>query len=163
MSQAIGIVPLTETLLAGCLTLNNAAEPHVPSVEDVRFRHLLELSHLAVAAQRGSDPLGFLIALKAGAAHDSPYYGWFQDRYREFVYVDRIVVSPAARGLGVGRKLYAAVEALTPRPPRIFCEVNEIPPNPVSLAFHKAIGFVELAKVDSGPDKRVVMLEKSLR
>lgn len=162
MTHPVEIVPLTDADIANALILNNAAEPHVPSVAEARFRHLLALSHLAVTAKRGTELLGFLIAMEAGAAHDSPYYGWFRDRYAEFLYVDRIVVAPAARGLGVGRKLYDAVEALRPQPPRICCEVNELPPNPVSLAFHKAIGFTELAKVESGPDKRVVMLEKPL-
>ncbi|WP_421709293.1 GNAT family N-acetyltransferase [Algihabitans sp.] len=162
MTQPVEILPLTESEVAGALRLNNAAEPHVPSVTEARFRELLALSRLAVTAKRGEDPLGFLIAMEAGAEHDSPNYVWFRDRYPEFLYVDRIVVAPEARGLGVGRKLYGAAEALRPQPPRICCEVNEIPPNPVSLAFHKAIGFAELAKVDSGPDKRVVMLEKPL-
>ena len=163
---AVEIAALSEADIPEALALNNAAEPHVPATPEERFRRLLVLARLAVTARRGDDLLGFLIAVDGDSDHDSVNYAWFRDRYGAgrdaFAYVDRIVVAPAARGLGVGRKLYAAVEGLEPRPPRIFCEVNEIPPNPVSLAFHKAIGFAELAKVDRSPEKRVVMLEKPL-
>ncbi len=161
---AVEIAALRAADIPEVLALNDAADPHVPATPEDRFRRLLALARLAVTARRGDELLGFLIAVDADSDHDSVNYGWFRERYGTgrdaFVYVDRIVVAPAARGLGVGRKLYAAVEAL--EPPRIFCEVNEIPPNPVSLAFHKAIGFTELAKVDSSPEKRVVMLEKPL-
>ncbi len=162
MTGRVEIAPLGAADLAAVLRLNNGAEPHVPALPEARFRRLLEVARLAVVARRGAALLGFLVAVDPGADHESDNYGWFCARYRAFTYVDRIVVAQAARGLGVGRRLYAAVEALAPRPPRIVCEVNELPPNPVSLAFHKAIGFVELAKVDSGPGKRVVMLEKPL-
>ena len=146
-----------------CCGLNNGAEPHVPALPEARFRRLLEVARLAVVARRGAALLGFLVAVDPGADHESDNYGWFCARYRALHLRPTASWSRRRRAASAsGRRLYAAVEALAPRPPRIVCEVNELPPNPVSLAFHKAIGFVELAKVDSGPGKRVVMLEKPL-
>jgi len=39
-------------------------------------------------------------AFDQGAAYYSPNYLCFRQRYRRFVYVDRVVVAPAARGRG---------------------------------------------------------------
>ncbi len=162
MTDGLDVRALGAADIPAALALNNTAEPHVPTVGEARFRWLLELASLAVGAYRGGDLLGLLIALSPRAAHDSPYYAWFDARYEAFLYIDRIVVGQAARGLGAGRALYAAAEGFQPRPPRLTCEVNELPPNPVSLAFHTALGFRPVGTVETSPSKKVVMLEKPL-
>jgi hypothetical protein len=158
----LSVGPLTETDLAGALALNNTAEPHVPATTEDGLRRLLGFARIALSARRDGELLGLLIGLAPGTGHDSPYYAWFCARYRDFLYVDRIVVAQAARGLGVGRALYAAAEALPPLAPRVCCEVNELPPNPASLAFHTAIGFRAVGRVETNRQKRVIMLEKPL-
>ncbi len=52
-----------------------------------------------------------------------------------------------ARGRGVARALYEAVfaDARAAGLPLVCCEVNVEPPNPVSDAFHAALGFETLA------------------
>ena len=71
--------------------------------------------------------------------HDAP---------ERFVYVDRVVVSPAARGKGYARALYTDLfdRAKSAGHTRIVCEVNLIPPNPVSDAFHASLGFHEISR-----------------
>jgi predicted GNAT superfamily acetyltransferase len=65
-----------------------------------------------------------------------------------FVYVDRIVTSPAARGQGYARALYAELfqRAKSAGHTRIACEVNLDPPNPASDAFHASLNFHEVGR-----------------
>jgi uncharacterized protein len=65
-----------------------------------------------------------------------------------FVYVDRVVVAPAARGKGHARALYTDLfqRAKSAGHTRIVCEVNLDPPNPVSDAFHASLGFSEIGR-----------------
>jgi predicted GNAT superfamily acetyltransferase len=73
-------------------------------------------------------------------------------------YVDRIVVAPSARGRGCARRLYADVfeHAVRAGHDRVVCEVNTIPPNPASDAFHAALGFVEVGTASVHGGSRTV-------
>jgi predicted GNAT superfamily acetyltransferase len=107
---------------------------------------LQDLVAQAFYARRLGNLDAFLIALDQDGHYDSPNFLWFRSRYPRFVYVDRIVVAPSARGLGCARRLYAdlfnrAAEAVHDH---IVCEVNQQPPNPASDAFHAALGFTEV-------------------
>jgi len=59
-----------------------------------------------------------------------------------------VVVAPAARGLGLARLLYENLfaRAKADSHTRIVCEVNAVPPNPASDAFHAKLGFAEVGK-----------------
>jgi predicted GNAT superfamily acetyltransferase len=65
-----------------------------------------------------------------------------------FVYVDRVVTSPAARGKGYARALYAELfqRAKSAGHTRIACEVNLDPPNPASDSFHASLNFHEVGR-----------------
>jgi uncharacterized protein len=95
---------------------------------------------------RGRD--AFLIALDQDALSASPNFQWFKTRYRRFVYVDRVIVAAAKRGQGIARGLYEELfaAALQAGHGLVCCEVNVEPPNPVSDAFHEALGFSEVGR-----------------
>jgi hypothetical protein len=106
-----------------------------------------------------------MVALGPGTAYASPNYAWVSARFDHFVYVDRIVVAPEARGMGLGRRLYGAVSAAArdAHLGRIVCEVNLMPPNPGSLAFHTALGFREIGRaVLADRGKTVAYLARDL-
>jgi predicted GNAT superfamily acetyltransferase len=65
-----------------------------------------------------------------------------------FVYVDRVVTSPAARGKGYARALYSELfqRARSAGHTRIASEVNLDPPNPASDAFHASLNFHEVGR-----------------
>ena len=92
-------------------------------------------------------------------------FAWFKASGKSFVYIDRIIVSIAARGLGIGRLLYDDLLAMAEqaRQYRVVCEVSIEPPNPVSEAFHVAMGFdaVGQATIHNGA-KTVRYFEKTL-
>ena len=50
--------------------------------------------HRVIETKR-SEVAGFLLALREGADYASVNYLWFAERYRQFIYVDRVVVAAA--------------------------------------------------------------------
>jgi predicted GNAT superfamily acetyltransferase len=141
----------TEPLGQALLALNNAHAQELSWLEPERLEYLIGEAFLA---RRIGDLDAFMLAFDQDARYDSPNFLWFRARYPRFVYVDRIVVAASARGRGCARRLYHDLfeHAVRSGHDRVVCEVNKIPPNPASDAFHAALGFSEVgtASVDDG-------------
>jgi uncharacterized protein len=107
---------------------------------------------------------GLLIAFDQDAAYQSPNFLWFKARYDTFVYVDRIIVAAHARGRGLARTFYEDLfdRARKAGHQRIVCEVNLDPPNPGSLNFHAALGFVGVGEAVLENGKTVQYMERAL-
>jgi len=144
------------------LALNNAHAQELSWLEPERLEHLVAQAFLA---RRIGNLDAFLLAFDQSADYDSPNFLWFRARYPRFVYVDRIVVASSARGRGCARRLYQDLfeHAGKAGHDRVVCEVNTRPPNPVSDAFHAALGFVEVgsARIHEG-SKTVRYLSRRL-
>ena len=143
------------------LALNAACTPAVGDMDAQDYREIVGWAHRILIAEAGGQPAGFMIVIRPGSEYPSLNYAWFEAKYDRHLYVDRIAVSEAARGLGVGRALYdeALRIALTNNDQRITCEVNVDPPNPQSMAFHARLGFRHLLD-RPWKDKVVAMLER---
>ncbi len=129
--------------LAEILALNQKALPHVSSValEDMQ-RFLEQAAYFKVACAPAGDLQGFLIALMPGLDYASDNYRWFSQTFDDFFYIDRIVIAENARGQGLGSLLYQdVIETARSHAPRLTCEVNSQPPNPLSMAFHERFDF----------------------
>ncbi|MDB5397112.1 MAG: family N-acetyltransferase [Rhodospirillales bacterium] len=128
------------------LALNNAHAQELSWLEADRFSYLIGQAFLA--SRIGAD--AFLLAFDQDADYYSPNFLWFCARYARFVYVDRIVVAPSARGRGHARRLYETLFRASGQAghERIVCEVNSAPPNPASDAFHAALGFKEVGTAE---------------
>ena len=144
-----------EALGKALLALNNAHAQELSWLEAERLEYLISEAFLA---RRIGHVDAFLLAFDQDARYDSPNFIWFRARYPRFVYVDRIVVAPSARGRGCARRLYADLfeHAARARHDRVVCEVNKIPPNPASDAFHAALGFVEIGTASVHGGSRTV-------
>jgi uncharacterized protein len=107
---------------------------------------------------------GYLLVFDERAAYQSVNYLWFRERHRRFAYVDRIVISAAARGAGLARGLYESlfVKARAAGHDMVCCEVNLDPPNPASDAFHERIGFTEAGRATLSNGKTVRYMTKAL-
>jgi predicted GNAT superfamily acetyltransferase len=138
------IRPLTSHDLPAVLALNNA---HAVEVNALTAEALAALVDVAEHALVVADGMGFLIALSERAAVQGPNHAWFVAREPRFLYIDRVVVAPQAQGRGYGRRLYEYLLALADRRP-LCCEVNIVPPNARSLAFHQGLGFAECGEAD---------------
>ena len=128
------------------LALNDAHRAETSAL-DAQMLHALIAQALHVGLRdRGRD--AFLIALDQDALSASPNFQWFKNYYRRFVYVDRVIVAPAKRGRGMARGLYEELFAAAAHAGHslVGCEVNVEPPNPVSDAFHEALGFTEIGR-----------------
>lgn len=144
--------------------LNQACVPEVNSLTSDDLWRIAEATAYACAVETEDGPLGAILAFAPGADYGSENYQWFQARYDDFLYVDRIMVSDAARGLGVGKALYQALfDFASGRWTRIGCEVNERPPNPLSLGFHQKSGFEIVGRQETdGGAKSVALMVKPL-
>ncbi|RVD67945.1 MAG: GNAT family N-acetyltransferase [Mesorhizobium sp.] len=125
------------------LALNNEHAAELSWLEAERLSFLLGE---AFYARRIGALEAFIMTFDQDADYDSPNFLWFCERYPRFVYVDRVVVAAAARGLGHARRLYEDLFEYVARSGQaiVTCEVNADPPNPASDAFHAALGFAEV-------------------
>ncbi|MBC7291620.1 MAG: GNAT family N-acetyltransferase [Actinotalea sp.] len=137
---------LREDDLPVLAALNDAAVPAVNALGQEGLAAHAPRCAVALVADDGAGPLGFLLALAPGAAYASENYRWFTAHRPGSMYVDRVVVAPHAHRRGVGRALYAATarRAVGLDLPEVTCEVNLEPPNPASLAFHRRLGFEQV-------------------
>jgi predicted GNAT superfamily acetyltransferase len=144
-----------EALGKALLALNNAHAQELSWLEAERLEYLISEAFLA---RRIGHVDAFLLAFDQDARYDSPNFIWFRARYPRFVYVDRIVVAPSARGYGCARRLYSDLfeHAVRAGHDRVVCEVNTVPPNAASDAFHAALGFVEVGTASVYDGSRTV-------
>lgn len=141
--------PVSPGAQAAILALNNAHATELSLLDAGRLAALLDRAwHARVVGGADDAPEAFLLAFDQRSDYDSPNFVWFRERYARFAYVDRVVVAPAARGRGLARLLYADLiaRAAADGYDRVVCEVNLDPPNPVSDAFHAALGFAEVGR-----------------
>ena len=147
------------------LALNAASTPAVGEMDASEYREIATQAHRILVAEAGGEPAGFMILIRPGSAYPSDNYGWFEEQFDHHLYIDRVAVSRAAWGHGVGRALYeeAMRIAAASGEMRLTAEVNEDPPNPESLAFHAKLGFRRLlSRTSPRLGKVVAMLERPL-
>ena len=137
------------------LALNALHETETSPLTREQLTHMLGEAFSTACEDGGRD--GYLMSFDQDARHDSVNFLWFKARYPRFIYIDRVVVAAHARGQGIARRFYQALfdQARAGAHGYIVCEINLAPANPGSLAFHKALGFVEVGQADLGPTKRV--------
>lgn len=166
MSGDVLLRPVESADLSALLALNNDAVPAVNQLESDELSWFADVAHtFLVAGHPEVDGYaGFLIGLEGPElGYRSDNYRWFCERYERFIYVDRVVVAPAAWGLGLGRSLYTEFISAADGHPVLCAEVNLVPRNDRSLAFHEAFGFVPVGEQDTeGGSKRVQMLALEL-
>ncbi len=153
---------ITRADLPEVWALNAAHVPHVGDVDRPAMEALWKVSALAVLLRDEAGVAGFLLAMAPEAAYASPNFRWFCARGGRFLYVDRLAVATHRQGQGVGRRLYDAAFEAARRGgfTSVTCEVNTLPPNPDSLAFHARLGFQQVGALVHEPGKKAVaMLE----
>lgn len=140
---------------AAILALNN---DHAQELSFLSAEQMAGMLAKAFHARRVGEGDALLLTFDQDADYASPNFLWFKARYARFVYVDRIVVSPNARGRGLARLLYEDLfaQAKAAGHTMVCCEVNAEPPNPASDAFHAALGFEEVGAAAIHGGKKTV-------
>lgn len=145
------------------LDLNAASVQELSELDERRLRWILSLAHRRLVVESGGEVVALALAIASGTDYDSANYRWFAARFERFLYLDRVAVAESLRRRGIGAQLYDAMEAAAASFGRMVCEVNVLPPNPASLAFHASRGYVELGRLAHGSTKVVALLGKELQ
>lgn len=130
-------------------------------MDEARFHHLRDLASLLLVGQTQQDIGGFLLGFERGVGYGSTNYQWFNKHENRFLYIDRVAVSIACRGQGIGGRLYdtAINWARSKSLDSVVAEINVKPLNEASLLFHQSRGFVEIGLRSPEPGK-IVTLQK---
>ena len=142
--------------------INEHGLPGTGQVSQEELADLLSLCKLPLGVFDGNEMLGFVLCLAPRTRYASRNYAWFNERYQEFLYVDRIAVAIEHRGRGIGTQLYERViEHAESLQFPVTAEVNLTPPNPGSIRFHERHSFTEIGVFSQGV-KSVTMMFRSL-
>ena len=154
--------PYASEDLEAIRTINQENIPEVSDIESIeRLKQLIEWSsHLIVV--RESEIVGFIILMQENQEYESLNYDFFNKKDEPFLYVDRIAIQDKHQRKGLGKLIYNKVIELGKElDVNITCEVNTVPINEPSLAFHAGFGFEEVGTKDYD-DHSVVYLTKFL-
>ena len=152
--------PLTDSDIADVLALNHRNVALLAPMDEARLHKLQAMADRCDVLDVDGAFAGFVITFGPATAYDSENYLWFSGRYDDFYYLDRIVLHEDFRRRGLGAFVYDDVEGTAAKHGRMLLEVNLVPPNEASLAFHAARGYVEVGQL--GDEHVVSLMEKML-
>lgn len=141
--------------------LNTAEVPHVNQLSCDEMSELIQIADYVDARFDQADTLqGLAIGFKhSNNSYPGFNFNWFKQRFENFLYIDRIIVAPSARGQKLGSQLYQSAEQWCKEQSlnSIVCEVNREPANPVSHQFHQSVGFQAVEDIKHPEGKTVAM------
>jgi predicted GNAT superfamily acetyltransferase len=153
--------PLRDTDVADVLALNEANVSKLAAMDEAKLQELKDIADRFDVLDVDGGFGGFVITFAQGAPYDSDNYRWFSARHRRFYYLDRIVLHESFRRRGLGSFVYEEIERVAAPYGLLALEVNLVPRNDASLAFHAGRGYVEVGRL--GDEEHLVsMLEKTL-
>lgn len=143
------------------LTLNEGSVHFLSPLTPGRLARLHDEAALHLVVEQAGRVVAFLLAIREGANYDSVNYQWFAQHFASFLYIDRVVVGPDARGTGAGSRLYrrAFAHAVESAVPWLTCEFDVEPPNLASEVFHQKFGFREIGRQLVADGKKRVSLQ----
>lgn len=148
----IKIKKYTDDDLNWLVKLNNDCVPAVNFQSADEFSKDQSFWDSALVATKDGKPLGIVILIREGTGYASNNYAWHNRQNDQHLYVDRIIIGNSARGLGIGRKLYdVAMRLSADYKIPLTAEVNTVPDNPQSHAFHIALGFDVVGEIEHKP------------
>ena len=140
-------------------SLNHSVVDLTSPMDGERLQQLHAMSSYHRVIAQDSQVVAFLLVLGPDCDYDSMNYQWFDQRYDEFSYIDRIVVRDGFRAQGLGTILYEDLFAwaINQKIGNIVCEYNVEPLNEASRKFHGLLGFQEVSLEVIGQVKRMSM------
>jgi predicted GNAT superfamily acetyltransferase len=154
--------PITGDDYAAVLAWNEAHVELLSPLTEDRLSTLLAVGDQGSVIVHEDRDVGFVLTFAAGSAYDSANYRWFSERHPRFLYLDRVVIDASVRRAGVASRVYDELEARAAGLGPVMClEVNLVPPNEPSLAFHHRRGYVEVGQ-EQANGHVVTRLEKAL-
>lgn len=142
--------------------INQENVPAVGEESKAALAEVLAMSCISLVAECENSIVGFCMVLPPGTAYKSPNYEYFCRNLDDFIYLDRVAISAAWQGKGIGADLYQEVESRSTAE-WFALEVNTKPRNEGSLKFHAREGFVQMEECETRPGKKVSLMAKKLR
>ncbi len=153
--------PLRDTDVGPVLALNARNVEALAPMDEARLHELRGLADRFDVLELDGSFAGFVVTFPPGTPYDSENYRWFAERHAQFCYLDRIVLHEDVRRRGLGTFVYDEVETAARGRGRLALEVNLVPRNAGSLAFHAKRGYVEVGRL--GDEQHLVaLMEKTL-
>jgi len=156
-------LPVEYAALNAMWLINQANIPEVgdiPTIEE--FKTLTTMSSHLIVINQDEETVGFIILMREKEEYQSLNYKFFTAKYDEFLYVDRVAIKDGFRRQGLGKMIYDEVFKLAAKiKTDVCCEVNTLPRNDASLAFHAEFGFQEVGVKDYD-DHSVVYLKSPI-
>lgn len=142
---------VAEPDLGAVLAINEQAVPAMNSLTLESMRWFAREAEYFRVADFDADVVGFLICLSPEAPYESPNLRWLNERYEDFLYIDRVAVREQFHRRGVATALYRdAARRARARFRKFACEVNTRPQNRESIRFHQRLGFKAVGSQDHG-------------
>lgn len=150
---------MTATDAEAVVALNQAVVKVTSAMDTARLTALGNISRLKLVTEIDGEVVAFVLAMAADQAYDNGNYQWFAARLKNFLYIDRVVVSKVWQGCGIGRLLYSHLDTWAQQAGvlSLCAEIDIDPPNPASLRFHDKAGFVPIGKRLLASGKQVSM------
>ena len=153
--------PLEARDVPDVLALNLRNVEALAPMDEPRLHELQGLADRFDVLELDGAFAGFVITFAPGVGYDSENYRWFAERYADFYYLDRIVLHEDVRRRGLGGFVYDELERTAKEHGRLTLEVNLVPRNEPSLAFHERRGYVEVGQLGDATHL-VSLMEKAL-
>jgi uncharacterized protein len=148
--------PITPSDVDDVLALNERNVVKLAPLDAARLAEIKDWADRVDVLDVDGAFAGFVVTFGPGTPYDSDNYRWFTDRFDDFYYLDRIVLHEDFRRRGLGGFVYDDVEETARKHGRLALEVNLVPRNDASLAFHEGRGYVEVGRI--GDDDHLVTL-----
>ena len=158
------IRPVITDDFAAIESVNQSVVALTSPMDAERIQQLHAMSSYHRVIIHDSHLVAFLLVFGPDCGYDSVNYQWFDKRYDNFAYIDRIVVRNGFRGQGLGTVLYKDLFAwaIKNKIHNILCEYNVEPLNKASQRFHDILGFQVVSTEAIGQGKKVSMQLKRL-
>lgn len=154
--------PLTPEDIPRMVDINEQGLPGTGKVTESEMADLLDLSELALGYDEHNVLNGFVLCLLPKTSYGSLNYAWFNQRYEEFLYVDRIAVAENVRSHGIGTHLYnKVIDHAEQLDIPVTAEVSLLPPNPGSMRFHNRHGFEKVGVFEQAKKAVTMLIRRS--
>ena len=149
--------PLRDTDVADVLTLNERNVVKLAPMDEARLHELRETADRFDVLDVDGAFAGFVITFAPGRVVRLGELPLVRRRgTARFYYLDRIVLHEGFRRRGLGGYVYDEIERVAAPYTRLALEVNLVPRNDASLAFHAARGYREVGRLGDDEPPGVV-------
>lgn len=154
----------TESELEEIYALNQSLTPMLGALKDIQhLKRLINMCKCSKGLKIKGRIAAFMICFREDSEYESKNYLYFNRKYKEFLYVDRIGVSKNLENTGLGSILYKYIIENFGEDLKICAEINTKPMNKKSIIFHEKHDFKRILEKCYNENYKVVYMERNAR